>query len=323
MGFVEAYRASLKPSEVEEPIDAWFHRPLGHVIAYTSNPIKFISPDLITVMSIVFGWASGAMILYDVPYHMQIAALLLTVSVALDCADGQLARMRKSSSPFGRMLDGVADLLVIIAVAPLSLWYVFLQYSKPEYDPRVKWVVAAMGIATIVTSSFHTGMYDHYKNVWFRFTSPGYKEGEDSDTAKKRYNDELNQGNMPLWKRLFWFIYLFYVKSQEDTARKFDPEGEPILGRLPPYDPRYAEIFRKHELEPFRWLRGWFGFGSLVFGIQFIDFFECGIVMIFFRLFIMNGVFYLWIRPQQRKASKKIFEEIEALGEWKRHPVKP
>ncbi|MFO0661799.1 MAG: CDP-alcohol phosphatidyltransferase family protein [Polyangiaceae bacterium] len=316
MGFISAYKASLKPSDVEEPIDRWFHRPLGHVIAYSSNPFSFISPNLLTMLSIVFGWLAAIAIVWPFPYHMQVGALLLLVSVALDCADGQLARMRKSSSAFGRMLDGIADLLVIVAVAPATGWAAIQQTIAAQQPTWVVVLVGVLAAVTGVTSSFHTGMYDHYKNVVLRFTSPTFKEGEDYETARKRW--EESKDHAPWWQLIAWRIYLYYVKSQEDVVRGFDPYGVVAIGDLPAYDPRIEAIFRKHGMKPFIWLRGWFGFGSLVFGLQVVNFFECVVLLIAFRLVLMNAVFYLYVRPLQRKASQKIFAELEAEGLFKR-----
>src|SRR5258706_12046514 len=107
MGFWLGYRASLKPLEVEEPIDVYIHRPLSYLLARACFRLP-ISPDFITLSSIVFGLASAAALLATFPHHLQVGGLLLFGSAVLDCADGQLARMRGTSSMFGRMLDGVA-----------------------------------------------------------------------------------------------------------------------------------------------------------------------------------------------------------------------
>ena len=104
MGFWSAYRASLKPLEVEEPIDVWVHRPLAYIFARACFRLP-ISPDLVTAPSIVAGLSSAASLVAEFPHHLQVGGGLLFASAILDCADGQLARMRGTSSLFGRMLD--------------------------------------------------------------------------------------------------------------------------------------------------------------------------------------------------------------------------
>src|SRR5689334_20754172 len=112
MGFWSGYRASLKPLEVEEPIDVYVHRPLAYLLARACFRLP-VSPDAITALSIVAGVASAVVLVCSFPHHLQVGGALLFASAVLDCADGQLARMRKTSSVFGRMLDGVADSITV------------------------------------------------------------------------------------------------------------------------------------------------------------------------------------------------------------------
>jgi hypothetical protein len=309
MGFWDAYRASLKPADVEEPIDRVLHRPLGYVVARVAFPTP-LSPDLITLLSILVGWAGAASIVWVYPFHMQVAGFLIFGSAVLDCADGQLARMRKSSSNFGRMLDGVADLLVVCAVAPCTLFMIWQRWREPMW---LGITVVALGITTMVTSSFHTSMYDHFKNVWLRFTSPGFKEGEDLASARARY--ETLKGTLPLWKELSWRIYLFYVGGQEDYVRKFDPFTIPAIGRLPSHDAGREEIYRKHAGRAFALLRSHFGFGSLMFGLALFNALTIPDAYLVVRLVILNGIFFFHVRPMQRRASKIALEEMGVTRE--------
>jgi len=95
-------------------VDVWIHRPLAYVLAKALYPTP-VSPNLVTLISILFGIAGGACFLASFPYHMLLGGLAIFTSAVFDCADGQLARMRGTSSAFGRMLDGVADLVVSVA----------------------------------------------------------------------------------------------------------------------------------------------------------------------------------------------------------------
>jgi phosphatidylglycerophosphate synthase len=312
MAFWDAYRASLKPSAVEETIDVIYHRPLGYIVARLAFPTP-ISPNQLTVLSALLGIAAGICIIKNFPYHLQIAGLLISASAIVDCSDGQLARMRKSSSPFGRMLDGMADLVVIIAVGPVSCFYLWRQHPTPLWWNITLGVAC---IATLVTSSFHTGMYDHYKNVWLRLTTPNFKEGEDHAAARVRW--EQARPTHGLFMRLFWQVYLFYTKSQEDYVRKFDPHTVPAISQLPLSTPEIAAIYEKHAAAPMAWFRRWFGFGSLVFGLTVMNLFEVHMYFLVFRLIVLNAVFYLYLRPLQLKASREALAEIEALGTWQR-----
>ncbi len=304
MSLIDGYKASLKPLEVEEPIDVFVHRPLGYLVALASFRTP-VSPDLITLASIVVGMAAGLCIVWPFPYHLPVAGLLIFASAVLDCADGQLARMRKTSSAFGRMIDGVADLFVTSAVVPATVYLLWQLYDS---DPWLAGTVVGLGICTIVTSSFHTGMYDHYKNVYLHMTHASYKDGEDYETARARW--ETSSAGQPGWKRIAWRIYLFYIKSQADYVAGFDPYTSVRLGAFPPHDPERAAIYRKHNEGVMRVWRSMFGFGSLVFGLAVFVALGRPDVYLALRLVVLNGIFYLYLRPAQRRASRRAFEQM-------------
>jgi phosphatidylglycerophosphate synthase len=305
MAFWDAYRASLKPAEVEEPIDRVLHRPLAYILAKLCAPTP-ISPDAITIGSMIIG-ASGALCIgLNFPWHQQIGGLLVFGSILFDCADGQLARMRGTSSAFGRMIDGVADLFVASCVAPATMLVLWRRWHDPLW---LGITVLALAVVTIVTSSFHTSTYDHYKNVWLRFTTPSYKEGEDYAAALARYQ---TLRDLSLAHAISWQIYLFYVKGQEDYIRGFDPFTSPALGQLPPYSPENEAIYRRHVAAPWATMRTFLGFGSLMFGLSVSNILEIPDAFLLFRLLVLNSLFFFYVRPRQRAASRAALAEMAA-----------
>jgi hypothetical protein len=302
-GFWAGYWNSLKPLAVEEPVDVWVHRPLAYLLAKALYPTP-VSPNLGTSISIVFGLLGGACLLGSFPDHMLLGGLAIFASAIFDCADGQLARMRGTSSPFGRMLDGVADLVVSVSAVGGSIWVIWSKYHSPTW---LGLFALGLCVATAVTGSFHTGMYDHYKNVYLRLTSPTYKEGEDYQTALERFRDRREPS---LAARLAWPIYLFYVRSQANYVRKFDPHTSARLALFPTFDAHRAAIYEKHCGGLMRIWRSWFGFGSLVFGIALFSALDLLEVYMLVRLTLQNAVFYGYMRPRQRKASLAAFTEM-------------
>jgi hypothetical protein len=300
MKFWEGYWKSLKPLEVEEPIDVWVHRPLAYLIARASYPLP-VSPNAITVVSILLGLcASAAMFAGQLP----LAGAALFASAVFDCADGQLARLRGTSSVFGRMLDGTADLVVSIAAVGGGTYLVWREYSEPAW---LGVIAVALCLVTIVTGSFHTSSYDHYKNVFLRFTHPSYREGEDYEQALERF-EQTRASASPLM-RMFWSIYLFYVRSQADYVVGFDPVASK-LSRIPSYDPERARIYREQAGSLMRLWRTLFGFGSLVFGMSVTIAFGVVEYYLWFRLLVLNAIFYGYLRPRQRRASIQAFRSM-------------
>ena len=308
MSFWDAYFRSLKPLEVEEPIDVWVHRPPAYVLARILLPTP-VSPNLVTIGSIILGCAAGGAIFASFPWHLQAAGVLIFSSAVLDCCDGQLARLRKSSSAFGRMLDGVADLVVSTVVVGGGAWLVLRKYHDPLW---LLGVAGVLTVTTILTGSFHTTMYDHFKNVFLRMTHPSYREGEDLEVAEQRFRAQ--RAEMSFGLRLAWGIYFFYMRSQSDYADKFDPNAKRLISEHPEFSERNAAIYRKYAGSAMRLWRNFFGFGSLVFGLAVSIGCDVTEYYLLFRLILLNAVFYGYLRPQQRLASRRALDEIASAS---------
>jgi len=99
---------SLKGAAVEEWVDLRFFRPIGIRIARALEPTA-ISADQVTLWCILIGLVAGHLFLYRNPWLNALGFLLFIVSDVFDSADGQLARLRGTSTRFGRALDGIGD----------------------------------------------------------------------------------------------------------------------------------------------------------------------------------------------------------------------
>ncbi len=300
----EGYWASLKPLEVEEPVDVWIHRPLAYLLARFLLPTK-ISPNVVTVGSIFLGLSALVAMLADFPHHMPVAGICIFLSAVADCADGQLARLRGTSSALGRMLDGAADFIVSISVVGGGACVVLQNHSKSVTE----FLLFATAVAlTGVTGSFHTASYDHYKNLFLRFTHPKYQEGEDLETARARHSEASTRQS--IWVRMAWPIYLFYLKSQVDFIHGYDPHTTCHLNSMPPYAPERAAIYAKYNAPLMRQWKMWFGFGSLTFGLAIATATNLLGVYLILRGIWLNLWYFAYMMPQQRKASLKAFSEM-------------
>jgi CDP-alcohol phosphatidyltransferase-like enzyme len=101
---------SHKGRAVEEWTDLHFFRPIGFRIARALQP-SGISADQVTLWSLLIGLVAGHLFAYQDRWTNLIGVLLFVVSDIFDSADGQLARLRGSSTRFGRALDGINDSL--------------------------------------------------------------------------------------------------------------------------------------------------------------------------------------------------------------------
>ena len=99
---------SHKGQPVEEWADLHFFRPIGIRIARALEPTG-ISADQVTLWSILIGLVAGHLFVYPDRRVNAIGFLLFVLSDVFDSADGQLARLRGTSTRFGRALDGIGD----------------------------------------------------------------------------------------------------------------------------------------------------------------------------------------------------------------------
>lgn len=121
---VGIYRASKKQRDINW-FTEWVARPPAAVVVYALRNTR-VTPNQVTFLSALLAAAACAMIAL-LPGHgwLVAAALVLEVSFVLDCADGQLARLRRTASPLGHLLDFLMDELkamLLIACTAARLW---------------------------------------------------------------------------------------------------------------------------------------------------------------------------------------------------------
>jgi hypothetical protein len=302
MSLLDGYKKSLKPLDVEEPIDVFVHRPLAYLLALALYPTP-VSPNAVTMFSIVCGLIAGTCLVdRAIPHHMAYAGLFIFLSAVVDCADGQLARMRRTSSSFGRMLDGMADAVVSIVIVAGGAVEVLRDHSQSWQKTAI---FAGLIVLTALTGSLHTASYDHYKNLFLRVTNDKYQEGEDMVTALARRQSE--GGNETLFRRFVWWVYLSYFTSQDRFGLLFDPYTTRRINALPPYDAERARVFRQHNTTAMRAWRGLFGFGSMVFEFALFAALDALDWYLVLRGIGLNLVYFGWLMPRQRKASREGF----------------
>ena len=300
----DGYWQSLKPLEVEEPIDVWVHRPVAFILARALLPTR-VSPNTVTIFSMFFGVLALAAMFTRVSGHLTLAGACIFASAVVDCADGQLARMRGTSSALGRMLDGVADFVVALVIVGGGAVVVLRSHSSSIWEFLI--FAAVIGV-TAVTGSFHMASYDQYKNLYLKFTHPKYGEAEDLESAYARYAKV--EETRSIWLRIAWQIYLFYLKNQTNYIQSFDPFTSTHLSKLPTYAPDTAAIYAKHNCQLMKHWRTWFGFGSLTFGFAVAIALDCVEIYLVLRGILLNCFYYGWMMPQQRRASERAFAEL-------------
>lgn len=134
---VDAYRRTRKPKDILW--NRFVARPLAAVVIVPLARTR-ITPNQITLLTLPV-FIAGCALLVVLPTWGALVAgtAILELSYVLDCADGQLARLKGTSSPVGAHLDFLMDELkafVLVAAVAIRLW-------QPTHDPR--WLLEGLG----------------------------------------------------------------------------------------------------------------------------------------------------------------------------------
>jgi phosphatidylglycerophosphate synthase len=120
---VEAYRKTRKPKDILW--NRFVARPLA-AVALVPLARTGVTPNQVTLATLAV-FVAGALIMALRPGHGALVwgVAILELSYVLDCVDGQLARLKGTSSPVGAHLDFLMDELkafVLVAAVAVRLW---------------------------------------------------------------------------------------------------------------------------------------------------------------------------------------------------------
>lgn len=208
-------------AEVEEPLDLIFYRPLafGFVKLVYRWPI---TPNQVTLLSLLAGLVSAYYFSMGTAQASVVAALWYAAANILDCSDGMLARLQGSGSPLGRLLDGIVDWVIGVAIF-LGLG---IGLEASTGDSRIWYLVVAAG----VSSALHALIFDINQQEYL-----AHVRGKESflpqeiDKVRGQLR-HLEDSAGAWWRRGVLSVYLQYMRVQErvearpGNRRHFSPE---------------------------------------------------------------------------------------------------
>ena len=121
----EVYRRTSKPKDL-----LWNRLVARPAAALVLVPLERtrVTPNQVTLATLfVFAGAAALMVATNSWGGLLAAVALLEIAYVLDCVDGQLARLRGTSTPIGAHLDFLMDELkafLLVAAVALRLWRV-------------------------------------------------------------------------------------------------------------------------------------------------------------------------------------------------------
>jgi phosphatidylglycerophosphate synthase len=228
---IDEYRRSLKRPETEEWADLYIYRPFGFLVVkaiYRTN----ITPNQLSLFSMVLGVLAGACFGLGRPGGLPVAALLLFLSIIVDCSDGQLARLKHNGTPLGRLIDGVSDYVVGVAI------YIGLAFGFGHDSNQVLlwWLLVA---AAAASNSFHSLVFDYYRNRYLDVVNGPIASDEDELVAFREELELARKQKRTMFRRLFLRTYIGYSRLQKRLT----------IGRSKSRAPRVANIedFRRRN----------------------------------------------------------------------------
>jgi len=301
MAQLPPFRSVVKSNDVEDPVNRFVHRTLAYLFVKSIFSTR-ITPNMITLSTVVIGFAAGCAFIWGTPAAMFAGGIGLWAAAILDGADGILARAKNLQSEFGRALDGSADALVAVFTVFPAFYHIWVTYHNPYY---LALMVPALGL-TIV----HLAVYDFYKESYLRGTRPGQGgEGQDADKIAETVEAARSKG--PIVRVAINYGLVPHLMRQKAVLNWLNPDAW-RLSQLLQSDVQTAAIYRKNNVWPMR-LWALVSLAPHSYLMAICAMFNRLDVYLFIRVFVMNGIFLVAV-IWQRHATCRTIDELAGVN---------
>lgn len=217
------YKKSLKHMVFDETLTLYILRPIAFIFVKMLYPTN-ITPNQVSLMSIIVGMLSGYFFSRGDVTSYFIAGILYFFCLVLDCVDGMIARLKKNGTPVGRIVDGFADYIVGISVY-IGLGIGFSKgFVQIDFWPYSYWLLLVIAAASHI---FHAMIVDYYR---VEFMSHGLGKVTSVWEEKRIFTEEMDRIKHMRRKWLdkiliavylgYSHLQLFRLKEQERYNRR-------------------------------------------------------------------------------------------------------
>lgn len=221
--FIGEMRSTYKSMDTEEKWDIWVVRPIGFMEACICRYLH-IHPNAITIVSILFGAASGYFFFPGNTSMILLGALLLFIANTMDSADGQLARMTRQYTMLGRVLDGFAGdvwFFSIYLFMMLRMAHMPIPFTTEEWG----WIAYVLvPLCGFVFHSTQSTISDYYRNIHLHFLP-------DRDYTELTRSSDLTARRKAIrsWHGWFEWLWLFFYASYTRKQENWTPQLQRLL----------------------------------------------------------------------------------------------
>ena len=172
-----------------------------------------ITPNQITLLSLMFGLASAGFYVSGIPDALVWGAIFLYGKVFLDNVDGNLARVRGTTSRFGRFLDSLADFLVTVLVYIAVTMYLVRTTGVQEY-----WILGLLGLLFCFMQS--TFFVFYLVNYTSRVGS--YEKNRVDESVTEEDKRQAEEGQTDPWDLRLQTLFVWAYGWQDEAVKKLD-----------------------------------------------------------------------------------------------------
>ena len=283
----DTFIKSLKPMAIEEFLDYWFYRRVAHRLVPLFQKLK-ATPNQVTTLSLITGLIASYLVWQQ---SFVSGACCAIAAICFDCCDGQLARLTGQSSPYGRAMDGVFDL---IWVACLWLALFFSGYFQ-NHGLAVLPLMIAGGASVII----HCWRFDGVKTKYFEITGASFTDNDmDVPEAIQQLRRELKRGNILAVLLLLCLIFQMYFFVRGNQKKKLNTVSAA------------KKISSTQALEPILNQWSWLGEGHhnsiVIFGLFFAPITPWVLLAGFFFIAVPMNLWWLFCEWSFYQAQKKL-----------------
>jgi phosphatidylglycerophosphate synthase len=227
MQLFQRYKESLKAIEAEEVFDLIIYRPLAFLFVTATYRID-LTPNQVSVMAMIIGVLGGVLFGCGSYACLAAGAGCYFLSNVLDCADGQIARLKRNGTRIGRIVDGFIDYVVSIAVflgIAVSLTTGVSAGTIPAFGARMFAITGSAAgiiyvwgvvIAAGASTAFQAFHFDLQRNNYLKYV---YGKAATLDEEIRDYEEEKiaalkKSGPGKYIELLLINIYLRYCRLQ-------------------------------------------------------------------------------------------------------------
>ena len=182
--------------------DEWWSSFVSSPLAVLANwlvvDLKWITPNGITLLSLLVALAASILIVAGGQIYFCVAALLIIACHVLDCMDGQMAKYRRSTSRVGNYFDKVTDQIQIFFWFSAVAYAAYLQARE----------ISVVFLAFTGVSFYSLRVYVKYVTIFIEVEHDAeYLEKSSAEAASIKKTEVIQAGLGAGWqKNVIWFL---------------------------------------------------------------------------------------------------------------------